>query len=314
MIKPIYVTLYFMKRRDFIKYQSLLLSLAYFYPLGVNAKKLELNKKIIPSSKEAIPVIGMGTWISFNVGDNKKLRDQRTQVLKKFFEYGGGMIDSSPMYGSSEEVLGYALKKLGYPKGLFSATKIWTPSTETGKEQFQDSLRLWGLKTLDLEQVHNLVNYEEHLETLKKLKSEKRIRYIGITTSHGRRHSEIKKLLKNEDLDFVQLTYNMQNTDAEPLIELAQANNIAVIANRPYAGGGLIKSIQNKPLPKWSNEIGCKTWADFLLKYIVSHPGVTCAIPATTKVGHMQENMKAGMGLLPSAKQRQQMMSYFKSL
>ena len=156
MIKPIYVTLYFMKRRDFIKYQSLLLSLAYFYPLGVNAKKLELNKKIIPSSKEAIPVIGMGTWISFNVGDNKKLRDQRTQVLKKFFEYGGGMIDSSPMYGSSEEVLGYALKKLSYPKGLFSATKIWTPSTETGKEQFQDSLRLWGLKTLDLEQVHNL--------------------------------------------------------------------------------------------------------------------------------------------------------------
>lgn len=303
-----------MKRRDFIKYHSLLVSLAYFYPYGLYAKEVGLNKKRIPSTKESIPVIGMGTWISFNVGENKSLRDQRTQVLKKFFEYGGGMIDSSPMYGSSEEVLGYALKKLGYPKVLFSATKIWTPSTETGKEQFQDSLRLWGLKTLDLEQVHNLVNYEEHLETLKKLKAEKRIRYIGITTSHGRRHSEVKEILKNKNIDFLQLTYNMQNTEAEDLIELAQEKNIAVIANRPYAGGRLIKNIQNKPLPKWSKEIGCKTWADFLLKYIVSHPGITCAIPATTQVEHMQENMEAGIGLLPNTKQRQKMMSYFKSL
>ncbi|MCH2534101.1 MAG: aldo/keto reductase [Bdellovibrionales bacterium] len=273
-----------------------------------------MNKKIIPSTKESIPVIGMGTWISFNVGKNIRLRNQRTQVLKKFFEYGGGMIDSSPMYGSSEEVLGYALKKIGYPKGLFSATKIWTPSTEKGKEQFKDSLKLWGLKKLDLEQVHNLVNYEEHLETLQKLKAEKRIRYIGVTTSHGRRHSELKKVLKSKNIDFVQLTYNMQNTDAEPLIELAQKNNIAVIANRPYAGGGLIKNIQNKPLPKWSKDIDCTTWADFLLKYIVSDPGVTCAIPATTQVEHMQENMQAGIGKLPTPKQRQQMMSYFKSL
>lgn len=303
-----------MKRRDFIKYYSLLLSSAYLSPSWVFAQKQPLNTKAIPSSQEQIPVIGMGTWITFNVGNNKALRDARTEVLKKFFEYGGGMIDSSPMYGSAEEVLGYALQKLGTTQGLFSATKIWTPSTSKGKEQFQESLKLWGVKKIDLEQVHNLVNYEEHLETLKELKQQKKIRYIGVTTSHGRRHQDLKRILKKENLDFVQLTYNLKTREAEPLIEIAKDNGIAVIANRPYAGGSLIRSLQKKPLPKWSKDFGCKTWADFLLKFIVSHPGVTCAIPATTKVQHMTENMQAGMGELLNAKQRQQMISYFKSL
>ena len=303
-----------MKRRDFIKYYSLLLSSTYFSPSWAFAQKESLNTKAIPSSQEKIPVIGMGTWITFNVGDNKALRDARTEVLKKFFEYGGGMIDSSPMYGSAEEVLGYALKKLGTPQGLFSATKIWTPSTSKGKKQFQESLKLWGLEKIDLEQVHNLVNYEEHLETLKELKQQKKIRYIGVTTSHGRRHQDLKRILKKENLDFVQLTYNLKTREAEPLIEIAKDNGIAVIANRPYAGGSLIKNLQEKPLPKWSKDFGCKTWADFLLKFIVSHPGVTCAIPATSNVEHMKENMQAGMGELLNEKQRQQMISYFKSL
>ncbi|MGJ3261378.1 MAG: aldo/keto reductase [Rhodospirillales bacterium] len=271
--------------------------------------------KAIPKTGERIPAIGMGTWITFNVGEDKKLRDARTQVLAKFFEMGGGMIDSSPMYGSSEAVVGYGLDKLGRTDGLFSATKVWTPLTAHGEEQIEDSRRLWGLGTFDLFQVHNLLNWEDHLQTLRAEKAAGRIRYIGITTSHGMRHDGMEEIMRSEDIDFVQLTYNAVDRDAEArLLPLAAERGIAVICNRPYRRGGLIDHVQRHPLPAWSRDAGAGNWPEFLLKFIVSHPAVTCTIPATTQVVHMTENMGALRGPIPDEKMRRRMAEYVGNL
>ncbi len=275
----------------------------------------KLIKKKIPKTQELISTIGMGTWITFNVGESLQLRRDRTQVLKAFFENGGQLIDSSPMYGSSEEVLGFALSQLNHPKSLFSATKIWTSSDQEGKKQFQDSLNLWKVPRLDLEQVHNLVNWQDHLEFLKSLKTQNKIKFIGVTTSHGRRHSELKQILKSHELDFVQLTYNIDKTEADKeLIPLAQNQGVAVIANRPFGGGSLIEKAKKHKLPAFAKDQNIQNWAEFLLKYITSHPGVTCAIPATSQVDHMKENMKACHGELVSEKTRTKMKSFFASL
>ncbi len=254
--------------------------------------KPTLLMKPIPSTGELIPAIGMGTWISFNVGKNKKLRADRTQVLQTFFEMGGGMVDSSPMYGAAQEVMGHALNNLNYPKGLFSADKIWTGSTSEGPEQFSDMKKLWGLKKFDLLQIHNLLNWQDHLKFLQKLKAEGNIKYLGITTSHGRRHSELEDIMKQHKLDFVQLTYNITHRDVENrLLKVAQDRGIAIIANRPYDGGNLMRSYKSKPLPGVAKDAGIQSWADLFLNWIVSHPAVTVAIPATSKTLHMKENM-----------------------
>lgn len=278
-----------------------------------NGKKL-ISKKI-PSSGEMIPAIGMGTWITFNVGSSLKLRDARTEVLKTFFDLGGGMIDSSPMYGSAQSVVGHGLKKLSYPKGLFSADKIWTSSTSEGKSQFREMKELWGIKKFDLVQIHNLVNWEDHLKTLKTLKESGQIKYLGITTSHGRRHSDLEKIMKTEKLDFVQLTYNITHREVEDrLLPLAKDKGIAIIANRPLDGGYLIDQVKGKKLPGWAKEFDCQNWAQFFLKFIISHPSVTCAIPATSQVQHMKENMGACYGNLPDEKTRQKMIKHLAGL
>ncbi len=269
----------------------------------------------IPSSGEFIPAIGMGTWITFNVGGSKRLRDARTEVLKTFFDMGGKMVDSSPMYGSAEEVMGYSLEKLGYPESLFSATKIWTSSKRNGEQQIQDSQELWGLKQFDLFQIHNLVSWQEHLETLKEKKKNGIIRYIGITTSHGSRHKTFEKIMATQELDFVQFTYNVIDREAEErLLPLAKEKNIAVIINRPFQGGNLFDHFNKYPLPLWKDEFAIQNWAQFFLKFIISHPAVTCAIPATSKVDHMKENMNAMYGEIPDAKARQKMIDHIKSL
>ena len=273
--------------------------------------------KKIPSSGEELPVIGMGTWRTFNVGGDTVLRDRCTDVLRAFFANGGGMVDNSPMYGSAREVVGYALGKLGHPKSLFSAEKIWTEDGSATRAQTAESARLWGVETFDLMQIHNLVAWKEHLATLRKMKEEGKIRYIGITTSHGRRHDDLEKILRSEKLDFVQLTYNLTHREVEKrLLPAAADNGIAVIANRPYDGGNLITGLQKKkaPLPDWAAEIGCKTWAEFLLKFIVSHPALTCAIPATGKVEHMKENMAARLGPMPNEVMRQRMIQHVEKL
>ncbi|MDX1679351.1 MAG: aldo/keto reductase [Akkermansiaceae bacterium] len=277
------------------------------------AEKAEALLKTIPSSGEKIPPIGMGTWQTFNVGGDDALRDQRTQVLKAFFEHGGGMVDCSPMYGLSAEVVGHALHKLGHPKSLFSAEKVWTIDDSATRSQTATSMKHWKVKNFDLLQVHNLVSWPEHLATLRKMKEEGSIRYIGVTTSHGRRHDELEKILRTEKLDFVQLTYNLTHRALEKrLLPIAKDKGIAVIANRPYDGGNLIKGLQRKntPLPEWSSEIDCSTWAEFLLKFIVSHPALTCAIPATTRVEHMKENMAARLGRMPDEAMRKRMIQY----
>ncbi|WP_226666054.1 aldo/keto reductase [Microbulbifer aggregans] len=286
-------------------------------PSVARAQTRELQSKPIPSSGESLPMIGMGTWRTFNVGDDPKLLDARTRVVKAFFSRGGGLIDSSPMYGSAPETIGYALRELGAPKSLFSAEKVWSPAGGNAREQFASLAEQWGIKKFDLVQVHNLQDWREHLPLLREMRNEELIRYIGITTSHGRRHAEFEQVMASESLDFVQLTYNITHRDVESrLLPLARERGIAVIANRPYDGGSLIKGLKRREVvPEWAaQEFACRTWADFLLKFIVSHPALNCAIPATTQVAHMNENMQAGSGPMPDGRARQRMVGFVESL
>lgn len=271
--------------------------------------------RTIPSSQQPLPAVGLGTWITFNVGENEALRAQRTGVLQAFFSAGGGMIDSSPMYGSSEAVIGYGLKRLRDTSGLFSATKVWTPFTDQGDRQMNDSRRLWGLERFDLMQVHNLINWEGHLPGLFEDKAAGRIRYVGITTSHGRRHDDIAALLQAQPIDFVQFSYNILDREVEErLLPLAADRGVAVIINRPFRTNQLFQQFGRHPLPEFAQEIDCTSWAQFFLKFVVSHPAVTCAIPATSKVDHLRENMAAPAGRLPDAAMRQRMVRYVESL
>ena len=282
---------------------------------GRAAATAPLLSRKIPASGEDLPLIGMGTWITFDVGGNITERAQRTEVLQTFFEAGGGMVDSSPMYGSSEAVMGHALGRLRPSKSFFSATKVWTPSVSRGPEQMETSLRLWGLDRFDLLQVHNLVAWEGHLETLLGWKAEGRVRYLGITTSHGRRHAALAKIMAEQPIDFVQFTYNVIDREAEQrLLPLAAERGLAVIINRPFRRGALFDAFGHKPLPDWAAEIDCRNWAQFFLKFVVSHPAVTCAIPATSQVAHMRENMGAARGRLPDPELRQRMLRYVESL
>lgn len=271
--------------------------------------------KPIPSTGEAVPAIGMGTWITFNVGNVPALLDQRTEILRRFFAHGGGMIDSSPMYGTAEAVLGHCFNTLGETPGLFSASKIWTGSAEEGPEQLSDSFRLWGIDRFSLMQVHNLVNWEAHLETLAAAKDEGRVRYVGLTTSHGSRHAEMARVMREDAVDFVQLTYNILDRSAEDrLLPMAADLGKGVIANRPFRRGALPDALQGKPLPDWAGELGIKNWPQYLLKFIISHPAITCAIPATSQVAHMEENMRAMEGPMPDAGMRQRMIRYVEEL
>jgi diketogulonate reductase-like aldo/keto reductase len=272
-------------------------------------------EKAIPSSGEALPVIGMGSWLTFDVGNLPGEREQRTRVLETFFALGGRLIDSSPMYGRAEEVIGEGLARLGRPSQLFAASKVWTPGRWLGTQQMEASRRLWGVARFDLMQVHNLLDWEAHLETLQEWKAAGRIRYLGVTTSHGRRHAELERIMRSRALDFVQLTYNVQDREAEArLLPLAQERGIAVIANRPFGGGGLFPAVRGRTLPPWAAEAGCASWAQFFLRYAVSHPAVTCAIPATSQVAHMTDNMGAALAPLPGPTLRERMLRHFLSL
>jgi diketogulonate reductase-like aldo/keto reductase len=283
--------------------------------LPVTAAPAAIAKRPIPATGDLIPILGMGTWITFNVGPSERLRNARARVLQSFFDHGGAMVDSSPMYGSSEEVIGYCLKRVSGPDRLFSATKVWTPVDAHGVEQMETSERLWGKTPFDLLQVHNLLNWETHLETLKSWKASKRVRYIGITTSHGRRHDDFAALMRTQPLDFAQFTYNVLDREAEDrLLPLAADQGIAVIINRPFQRGGAFEHVAGHPVPDWAAEFGADTWARFFLKFVLSHPAVTCAIPATSRVDHMVENMAAGRGPLPDAAMRRRMINHIERL
>lgn len=271
--------------------------------------------RAIPSTGEQIPAIGLGTWITFNVGEDRALRDARAKVLAEFFARGGGMVDSSPMYGSSEAVIGHGLSHAPDKRGLFSATKVWTMWEGTGKRQIADSRRLWGLAKFDLIQVHNLLRWETHLETLRAEKAAGRLRYIGVTTSHGRRHDDLEEIMKTVPLDFVQFTYNPVDREVEQrLLPLAAERRLAVIVNRPFQEGALIDRANRAKLPDWAAEIDCANWAQVLLKFVVSHPAVTCVIPATSRVDHLIENMGALHGKLPDEKLRARIVAAVEAL
>ncbi|NBD95895.1 MAG: aldo/keto reductase [Gammaproteobacteria bacterium] len=276
----------------------------------------EMLRKPIPGGDQ-LPVIGMGTWQTFNVGSDPELLDARTEVVRAFFEHGGGLVDSSPMYGSAPDVMGYALGKLGVPDALFAAEKVWSPAGGSTREQVASLGERWGIDRFELMQVHNLSDWRQHLDNLQQMKADGEIGHVGITTSHGRRHETMAQIMREHDIDFVQLTYNITHRQVEQrLLPLAREKGIAVIANRPFDGGRLIKGIQRRhDVPAWAREeFGCRNWADFLLKFIVSHPALTCAIPATTRVEHVIENMRAGRTPMPDAQTRERMARHVESL
>ena len=269
----------------------------------------------IPSSGEALPLVGLGSWITFNVGDDPVARNASAEVMRAFFAAGGRLIDSSPMYGSSQDVIGDGLKRIGHTAQVFAADKVWVSSGARGPEQIEASRRHWEVSRFDLLQVHNLLAWQAHLPTLFAMKAAGRLRYVGITTSHGRRHDELEQIMRKHPLDFVQLTYNLVDRDVEQrLLPLARERGIAVIANRPFRGGSLLRSLQGNRLPAFAAEIGCTGWPQFALKFIVSHPALTCAIPATTQVAHVRENVAAAAGKMPDAAMRRRMAEHVAAL
>lgn len=274
--------------------------------------------RTVPATGERLPAIGMGTWITFDVRpalENTNATTARWQVLQAFFEGGGRLIDSSPMYGHAEALLGELLPQSDGARNLFSATKVWTPGQRVGEQQMARSRQLWGVPHFDLMQIHNLLDWENHLPTLQRMKDEGAARSIGITTSHGRRHDEIARILQREPMDFVQFTYNLAHRQVEErLLPLAAEKGCAVIINRPLDGGRLFSRVRNQALPGWARDIDCANWAQVFLKFVISHPAVTCAIPATTNPEHMRENMGALRGALPDAALRRRMVEDFERM
>ncbi len=271
--------------------------------------------KTIPSTAERIPAIGMGTWRTFDVGSNEALRAQRTEVLNTFFDRGGAVIDSSPMYGSSQAVVGDALARLGRKGDVFSADKVWIRGGGNGPGQIAETARRWGVPDFDLLQVHNLLSWRDHLETLFAMKEAGRLRYVGVTSYSGLRYDAIARIMADHPIDFIQITYNIADREAEArLLPLAAERGVAVIANRPYREGALIDYVNRFPLPDMAAEIGAANWAQFLLKFIISHPALTVAIPATRRVDHMIENMGALDGPAPDDNFRREMIRVFEAL
>jgi diketogulonate reductase-like aldo/keto reductase len=281
----------------------------------VHAQSAGPGTRLVPSTGEAVPAVGLGTWITFNVGDDPVLRDESAAVMAAFFEAGGRLIDSSPMYGSSQAVVGYGLEKLGLPPGLFPADKVWTSSGSNGPAQIEQSLSLWGVPRFNLLQVHNLVAWEEHLQTLFDLKAAGQVRYVGITTSEGRRHDLFEEIMRTQPLDFVQISYNIVDREVEErILPLARDRGMAVIVNRPFQQGALTRRLAREQLPEWSAEIGASTWAQFILKFILAHPAITVVIPATTRVDHVRENIAAALGPIPDEAMRRRMTEYVEKL
>lgn len=300
-------------RRDFIG--SIVLTSASAHIPSLALAQAKPLTKPIPSSGEALPIVGLGSWITFNVGDDPIARDSSAEVMQAFFDGGGRMIDSSPMYGSAQEVIGYCLRKTGNAANVFATDKVWIANGDEGPGQIERSRALWGVDRFDLLQVHNLVAWEAHLDTLNAMKDEGKLRYVGITTSHGRRHDELEKIMRKQDLDFVQLTYNIADRQVEGrLLPLAQEKGIAVIANRPFRRKKLIYRFEGEKLPQWADEIGAASWAQFLLKFVIAHPAITCAIPATTRVDHVRENLQSAYAPLPDERMRQRMVAYIREL
>jgi diketogulonate reductase-like aldo/keto reductase len=302
-------------RRRFLRATAAAAALAPLVGNRLAAAPADPVRKAIPSSGEKLSVIGLGTSRTFDVDSENAAQSPLLEVMRAFFDNGGQLIDSSPMYGNAEAMTGALLRAVDNKAGLFTATKVWTYGKQKGIEQMQRSMQRLGVERIDLMQVHNLRDWRVQLETLREWKAAGRIRYIGITTSHGRDHAELETILQQQPLDFVQFSYNIGNRSAEQrLLPIAHERGIATLINRPYQRGSLFRLVKGRQLPDWAAGIGCASWGQFFLKFIASHADVTCVIPATSRLEHMIDNMAAGYGRLPDAALRRRMIEHFESL
>ena len=266
----------------------------------------------IPASGEALPAVGIGTWRVFDVGASAAERAPIREVLRRLPELGGKVIDSSPMYGAAESVVGEVGSEVGVLDRLFLATKVWTGGRRAGVSQMEESFRRLRTKRVDLMQIHNLLDWQTQLATLREWKDNGRIRYVGVTHYTVTAYDELERVLRGERLDFVQVNYSLGERDAERrILPLAQERGVAVIANRPFAEGALFPRVRGKPVPPWAAEIDCESWAQIFLKWILAHPAITCVIPGTGKPEHLADNMKAGTGRLPDPAMRERIAASF---
>ncbi len=302
-------------RREALKLTGGAVAIGLVMPSLLSFTKQSIMKRTIGSTGEQIPVIGLGTWQTFDVGSNTEQRQQLLEVLNTMQSLGGTMIDSSPMYGTSESVVGDLSQQTTNSDHFFYATKVWTEGRQDGINQMQSSMRKMKREKMDLMQIHNLVDWKTHLKTLRDWKESGTIRYIGFTHYTNSSHSTLEKLIKSERPDFVQFNYSINDRHAEQsLLNTAKDHGVGVIINRPYGGGSLFRKVRGKALPDWCVDLDINSWGQYFLKYIISHDAVTCVIPGTSKVKHIKDNMQAGYGRLPNVKQREQMLKHLESL
>ena len=276
--------------------------------------KRAMLKKPVPSSGEELPVIGLGTWQTFDVGPGAPERTELKAVLERLSQSGGSVIDSSPMYGQAERVAGDLVSELGLRERFFLATKVWTRGRDAGIREMERSLALMRTKRMDLMQVHNLLDVETHTKTLRAWKDEGRVRYVGITHYHSGAYRDLERLVKTGAYDFVQLNFSMAEREAEErLLDVCRESRAAVIANRPFAGAELFDRVKGRSVPAWAAEIDCTSWGQFFLKWILGHPAVTCVIPGTRRLAHLEDNVRAGMGRLPDAAMRKRMLEHLRA-
>jgi len=307
-----------LNRRLFLAASATLLATSRLSAASGNAASgtsANLITRPIPSSGEQLPVMGVGSSRTFDVSMDEAVLKNLTEVMRVFFDMQGTLVDSSPMYGAAESVLGEIMSRLPGKKNLFAATKVWTYGKDEGIAQMQESSRRMQVPVFDLMQIHNLRDWEVQLATLRQWKEEGKIRYLGITTSHQRAHKELEQIMRKEPLDFVQFSYNIDNRLAEErLLPIAAERGIATLINRPFQRGALFRKVKGEPLPPLAQELGCASWGQFFLKFIIGHPAVTCLIPATSKVHHMEDNMGANFGPVPDESQRRDMLKIYQSL
>lgn len=274
---------------------------------GANETSMMLTRAI-PSSDEKLPVIGLGTYNVFDVDLTPANENQLADVLSLFVKRGGRVVDSSPMYGKAEQVIGTLANKLGLRDKLFLATKVWTRGKQAGIESMDRSMARLQAKRIDLMQVHNLVDLDTQLATMREWKAQGRFRYIGITHYNASAFGDVENVLRQEKVDFLQINYSIMEREAEQrILPLARDREVAVIINRPFGGGDLFSRVRSQPLPEWAADFDCRSWAQFFLKWIIAHSGVTCVIPATNNPSHLEDNLRAGSGPLPDEKTRNRM-------
>jgi aryl-alcohol dehydrogenase-like predicted oxidoreductase len=284
-------------------------------PMTTARADVTMTTREVPSSGEALPVIGMGSSGTFNAGASALERGPLAEVLRVFSSSGGTIIDTSPMYGNSEAVLGDLIEQASLREKLWLATKVWIEGREAGEKQIAESMRLLHTDRLELLQIHNLLDWRAHVPTIRALQDSGKLRYSGLTHYKASAHADLERVLAVEKFDWVQFNYSLAEREAERrLLPFCEDKGIAVMINRPFADGAMFQRVRGKALPPWAVDIGCESWAQFFLRFVISHPAVTCSIPATSKPHHMEDNMRAGAAPLPDKAQRAQMAAYFATL